>query len=73
MIVTVMKTTFQKVDPKILHYREYRKCNNYSFRQDFLSTLIMENINLSNGLQNFFDISMKSLDKFAQEVTTCHL
>ena len=51
MIVTVMKTTFQKVDPKILHYREYRKCNNYSFRQDFLSTLIMENINLSNGLQ----------------------
>ena len=23
MIVTVMKTTFQKLDPKIIHYRDY--------------------------------------------------
>ena len=28
MTVTVMKTTFQKLDPKIIHYRDYRKyCN----------------------------------------------
>ena len=65
MIVTVMKTTFQKLDPKIIHYRDYRKYNNYSFRQDLLSTLIMENINLSNSLEKFIDICMKSLDKFA--------
>ena len=25
MIVTVMKTTFQRLDPKIIHYRDYRK------------------------------------------------
>ena len=36
-----------------------------SFRQDLLATLIMENINLNNGLQKFIDICMKSLDKFA--------
>ena len=39
----------------------------------------MEDINLSNGLQKFSDICIKTLDKFAlrkkniQEVTTCHL
>ena len=64
MTVTVMKTTFQKLNPKIIHYRDYRKCND-SFRQDLLSTLVMENINLSNGLQKFIDICIKTLDKFA--------
>ena len=56
MTVTVMKTTFQKLDPKTLHYRDYRKYCNDSFRQDLLSTLVMENIDLGNGLQNFIDI-----------------
>ena len=65
MTVTVIKTTFQKLDPKIIHYRDYRKYNNYSFRKDLLSTLVMENVNLSNSLQKFIDICMKSLDKFA--------
>ena len=63
--VTVVKTTFQKLDPKIIHYRDYQKYCNYSFRQDHLSTLVMENINLSNGLQNFIDVCRKTLDKFA--------
>ena len=30
--VTVMKTTFQKLNSKITHYRDYRKYSNYSFR-----------------------------------------
>ena len=64
MTVTVMKTTFQKLDPKITHYRDYRKYCNDSFRQDLLSTLVMENINLSNGLQKFIGICIKTLDKF---------
>ena len=60
-----MKTTFQKLDPKIIHYRDYRKYCNDSFRQDLLSTMVMENINLSNGLQKCIDICIKTLDKFA--------
>ena len=56
MTVTVMKETFQKLDPKIIHYRDYEKYNNYSFRQILLSTLVMENTNLSNGLQKFIDM-----------------
>ena len=65
MAVTVMKSTFQKLDPNIIHYRDYRKYNKYSFRRDLLSALVTENISLSNGLQKFIDICMKSLDKFA--------
>ena len=65
MGVTVMKTTTQKLDPKIIHCRDYQKCSNYSFRQDLLSTLVMENINLNNDLQNAIDICMKTLNKFA--------
>ena len=49
MTVTVKKTTFQKLDTKIIHYRDYQKYCNYSFRQDVLSTLVIENMNLSNG------------------------
>ena len=68
MAVTVMKITFQKLDPKIVHYRDYRKDSSYSFRQDLLSTLVkykLKNINLSNDLQKFVDICMKTLRKFA--------
>ena len=65
MPVTDMKTTFQKLDSKIIHYRDYRKYCNDSFRQNLLSTLVMENINLSNGLQKFIGICIKTLDKFA--------
>ena len=65
MNATVMKTTFQKLDPKIIHYRDCRKYCKDSFREDLLSTLVMENINLSNGLQKFIYICIKTLDKFA--------
>ena len=71
MTVTVMNTTFQKLDPKTIHYRDYRKYNIYSFRQDLLSTLVMENVNLSNGLRKFIDICMKSLDKLAPRKKKC--
>ena len=46
-----------------MHYRDYRKYCNHSFRQELLSTLVMENINLSNDLQKIID--METLDKFA--------
>ena len=65
MTVTVMKTTFQKLDPKIIQYRDYQRYCNDSFRQELLSTLVTKNINVSNGLQRFIDICIKTLDKFA--------
>ena len=32
MTVTVIETTFQKLGPKIIHYRDYLNYSNYSFR-----------------------------------------
>ena len=37
MIVTLMETTFQKPDPKIIHYRDYEQYCNDSYRQDLFS------------------------------------
>ena len=65
MTVTTMKTTFQKLDLKIIHYRDYRKYCNDSFRQDLLSTMVMENVSLSSDLKKFLGIFMKTLYKFA--------
>ena len=47
------KKTNKKLDPKIIHYRDYGKYyNDYndSFRQDLVSTFVMENINLRSDL-----------------------
>ena len=41
MTVTVIGTNFQKLDPKIVRYRDYRKYCNYNVRQDLWSTLVL--------------------------------
>ena len=37
--VTVMKTTFEKVKPNIIHYRDYRKFSNDKLRENLISRL----------------------------------
>ena len=44
MTVTVMKTTFEKLKPNIIHYRDYRKFSNDKFRENLISRLSTENI-----------------------------
>ena len=79
MIVTVMKGTYQKLDPKIIHYRDYNTFCNDSFREHLLSALVMENFNKNNHLEKFLVVCVKTLDRFAPfkkniyEVTICHL
>ena len=41
MTVTVIGTNFQKLDPKIIRYRDYRKYCNYNVRQDLWYTLVL--------------------------------
>ena len=64
MIVTVMKTTYQKLDPKITHYRDYNTFCNDNFREHLLSALVMKNPDTNNGLEKFIVICLKTLDKF---------
>ena len=57
IIVSVLKTTFQKLKPKIVHYRDYTKFSNDDFRRKLLTNLSLENINTnSNGLERFLQI-----------------
>ena len=54
MIVSVMKTTFQKLKPRIVQYGDYTQFSNNNFRKKLLENLSLENINTnSNGLENF--------------------
>ena len=66
MIVSVLKTTFQKLKPKIVHYGDYTKFSNEDFRKELLTNLSLENINTnSNGLERFLQISINTLDQMA--------
>ena len=36
MTLTIMKTTFEKLKPNIIHYRDYRKFSNDKFRENLI-------------------------------------
>ena len=66
MTVSVMKTTFQKLKPKIVNYRDYSGFSNDDFRKNLLHNLSLEIINTNgNGLEKFLQICIKTLDKMA--------
>ena len=61
-----MKTTFQKLKPRIVQYRDYTQFSNDNFRKKLLEKLCLENINTnSNGLAKFLQICMNTLDQMA--------
>ena len=61
-----MKTTFQKLKPKIVNYRNYSGFSNDDFRKNLLHNLSLEIINTnSNGLEKFLQICIKTVDKMA--------
>ena len=68
MMVTVMKTTFEKLKPNIIHYRDYRKFSNNKFRENLISCLSTENIRVDcNGMETFLQIRIKALDELASQ------
>ena len=66
IIVSVMKTTFQKLKPRIVQYRHYTQFSNDNFRKKLLENLSLENINTnSNGFEKFLQICINPLDQIA--------
>ena len=66
MTVSVMKTTFQKLKPKIVQYRDYTKFSNDEFRKKLVENLSLQNIPTDgNGLEKFLQICISTLDQFA--------
>ena len=54
MTVAVMKTTFEKLKPNIIHYRNYRKFSKDKFRENLISRLSTENSRVDcNGMEKF--------------------
>ena len=64
MIVTVFKTTFQRIPAKIRNYRDYKDFNNDTFRECLISDLAKENIGDSD-LNKFTETCHKTLNNHA--------
>ena len=62
MIVTVMKTTYPKVDPIIKYYRNFSKCNVKDFEQDLKGKLEAEQQGTYESFQTVF---LNTLDSHA--------
>ena len=60
MIVTVYKTNFQKPKPKSICYRDYKKFNNFAFRNELGSV-----ISLCEDYNAFHEKFVELLDKHA--------
>ena len=79
MIVSVMKTTFQRLKPRIVQYRDYTQFSNGNLRKKLMKKLCLENIaTSSNDLAKYFQICMNTLDEMAPRkkkayvAITCH-
>ena len=68
MTVTVMKTTFEILKPKIIYIRNWNDFSNKKFRAQLLTKLSLENFNnSSNGINKFLKICVKTPDIFAPQ------
>ena len=68
MTITVMKTTFQKLKPKLIYYRDYSMFSKDTFREKLLSKSSMQNISSTiNGLQIVLQIFIGFLDKLVPQ------
>ena len=62
MVVTIMKTSFQRLSPKIRTCRNYNKFYNHKFRETLVKELSLANTRNSD-ISNFIDVCVRSLDK----------
>ena len=64
MIVTVMKTTFQRMPAKIRNYRDYRHYDINIFRESILYELAKESVS-NTDLNKFIEICLETLNNYA--------
>ena len=64
MIVTVMKTSFQRLPPKIRHYRDYSNYDNNMFRVSLFNELSKLNIEAID-LNKFITVCIDTLNNHA--------
>ena len=64
LVVTVLKTFYQKQKPKIIHYRNYENFESDNFRQDLKKELLKFDIT-NAPLSKFNDTVLSVLDEHA--------
>ena len=63
MTVTVMKATFEKLQPRVVNYRNYKYFENCRFKADLLSELSKANIEENKeGLSDFLNTFKRVLN-----------
>ena len=62
MTVTVMKASVQKLKLKVIHYRNYKRFCNESYRNELVTEFSKQNFE-ENSLEKFLEVSNKVLDK----------
>ena len=64
--VTVMTIYFQKLQPKVINYMDYKHFQNENFREDLLFGLYKLNIkNNDDGFTGFIETSMETVNQHA--------
>ena len=70
LVVTVMKTTYKKSQPKIINYRSYKYFNNESFRKESKQIEANGN-NCDKSFKNFTSSYNVILNKYAPQKKVC--
>ena len=71
MTVTVIKTFFEKLQPRVVNCRDYKYFENDRFRTDLLSEFGTANIEeKGNGLNNLLNACKRILDVHASRRST---
>ena len=66
MTVTVMKMHFQKLQPRVINYRDYKHFQNENVREDLLFRLSKLNIkNNDDGFTGFIETCMETVNQHA--------
>ena len=66
LVVTAMKTTYKKSQPKIINYRSYKYLNNESFREELIETEANGN-NCDESFKNVTSSCNVILNKYAPQ------
>ena len=66
MVLTVMKKSFKKFQPRIINYRSYKHFSSDTFRKDVIDKLSNEKFVINDdGLKRFCELSVNVLNKHA--------
>ena len=65
MIISVLKSHFRKLPPKIITYRDFKRFENERFMDSLKATLNSQDVNYAKYPKLFFDLCRNELEHHA--------